>query len=77
MVHPICLPQQPFESNDKWNGQNVDVVGYAQQIGQPVIGLKVTEMQIYPQKICNDLLEEKQTQHEDCNYLFIISNIQF
>ena len=66
LVHPICLPKKPLEDPYQRNGKNVDVVGYADNEDKPLT-LKVTNMEVYSQQLCNDKLQEKLDSLNNCS----------
>ena len=66
--HPICLPTESNVDTKKWNGENVDVVGFAVSdfAGTKGDRMKVANMEIYTQDYCNARLQDKLNKHKEC-----------
>ena len=58
-VHPICVPEEPHNDPNKWEGETVDVTGYAYSGFTVNNNLKETEVKILNNELCNDKVREK------------------
>ena len=58
-VHPICVPEEPHNDPNKWEGETVDITGYAYSGFTVNNNLKETEVKILNNELCNDKVREK------------------
>ena len=67
-VYPICLPYETNEIADKWQGKTVEVIGFATTdfVGSKADSMKVAEMEVFSQAICNNKLNTVLEQNKKC-----------
>ena len=67
-VYPICLPYETNEIADKWQGKTIEVIGFATTdfVGSKADSMKVAEMEVFSQAICNNKLNTVLEQNKKC-----------